>query len=677
MIGNDIISKIGGGSGINTGSLINDLVELNRAPEQQRLNRREELLQSQISDFGLLRSAMGELESAVAAVSNRDTFDAKAVSVPDTSLLSFTKLEAKANAGNYQLQIEQTAQAHSLSSAAVADVKAPLGKGEITLQFGNWNAALDNFDVNPDRTGVTITLDESNNSLTGLRDAINGADVGVQARIINDGSGYRLLLNGPSGANNELSLTVSEDPLEPGLAMFNFNESSQSLTQQQQGRDAHIRLNGLLVTRESNRVTDVIEGLEFDIFNSNPAEVINVNITADRSLAELAIRDFVEAYNTFVREVERLTGFNEETGEFGSLQNDSLAKNLMQNIRGFLGSAIRGIDSGFSTLGSLGIYTRRDGTLEINEDPDRSNTNFQAAFNNHFQKVRDFFVPTTQSSDSRVLVNGFNNRTQSGSYDVVITQEAQKGYYHADPMALGFPLDTTGKDYSFGVRVDGKSANIISLPGGKVYASGAELAADLQSLINLDDKLQTQRVGVSVSFNDSTNALEFTSNAYGEASVVTFDSVGADMADLGIATGAGVTGKNVAGTIGGEAGFGYGNVLLPALRTPAEGLGLTIAPGVTEATVNFSRGLAGGLNSILDNFLANNGLIKAREGNIKQDLSAVAEDREALERRSEAYRARLQSQFLAMESIVNSLNNTGSFLDGILDRLPFTARKSR
>lgn len=676
MIGSDIINKIGGGSGINTGSLVGDLVDLNRAPEQQRLDRREELLKAQISDFGLLRSAMGELESAASAVSSRDTFDAKAVSVPDTSLLAFTKLEAKADAGNYQLQIEQTAQAHSLSTAMVSDLHTPLGQGEITLRFGDWSSALDSFAVNSERTGTTIVIDETNNTLSGLRDAINNADIGVQARIINDGSGYRLMLNGPSGASNELSLTVEEDPSAPGLGMFSFDENSQALTQQQEGRNAHIRLNGLLVTRESNQVTDVIEGLEFDIFNSDPAELINVNITADRNTAETAIRDFVAAYNTFVAEVKQLTGFNEENEEFGSLQNDSLAKSLMRNIRGFLGSAMPGIEGGFSTLGSLGIYTRQDGTLEINEDPDRPNTNFRAAFDNHYEKLRDFFVPVTQSSDSRVTVNGYGNRTQSGSYDVVITQEARKGYFHADPMNLSFPLETNGKDYSFALRVDGQLTDSLSLPENKVYASGAELAADLQSLINMDESLQARQVRLSVSFNSDTQALEFTSNAYGESSVVSFDAATADMADLGIAAGAGVAGQNVAGTINGENAFGHGNVLLPALRAPAEGLGLTIAPGVTEATVSFSRGMAGELNSLLNTFLASNGLIKMREDNIKDDLSSVSEDRTALERRSEAYRLRLQNQFVAMESIINSLNSTGNFLDGILDRLPFTAKKS-
>src|SRR5690606_3192306 len=106
------------------------------------------------------------------------------VSVPDTSLISLTKLEAKAAAGDYRLQIEQTAQSHSLSSGVFASANSALGQGEITLRFGSWNDTLDTFSANPDRTGTIITLDESNNTLAGLRDAINQAGIGVQASIV-------------------------------------------------------------------------------------------------------------------------------------------------------------------------------------------------------------------------------------------------------------------------------------------------------------------------------------------------------------------------------------------------------------------------------------------------------------------------------------------------------------
>ncbi|HEY7885156.1 MAG TPA: flagellar filament capping protein FliD, partial [Cellvibrionaceae bacterium] len=501
------------------------------------------------------------------------------------------------------------------------------------------------------------------------------ANVGVQASIVSDGSDYRLLLSGPSGANNELELSVAEDPLAPGLSTFNFNESSQVLAQQQEGRDALIRLNGLLLSRDSNRVTDVIEGLEFDIFNSNPGETINITISADRATAEQAIRDFVEAYNTFLGEVEKLTGFDNELQDFGSLRNDSLAKNLVQSVRSYLGANVAGLEEGFTSLANLGIRTNRDGTLDIDEDPSRANTNFRAAMDNHFEKVRDLFVPTTQSSDSRVAINGFSNRTQAGSYEVVITQHAEKGEFIADPVALTFPLDTIGKDYSFEVQVDGKNSATISLPPSKIYNTGAELAADFQAMINIDPTLQDAGVDVEVVFNTDTSALEFTSNSYGLNSIVSFTNVGADMADLGVNTGVGQAGANVAGTIDGVAGFGFGNVLLPALRTPAEGMGLTIAPGVTNATISFSRGLSGGLTNIVNSFLASNGLIKGREDNIKDGLEKVVDDRASLDRRTEAYRLRLENQFMAMEMIVRSLNNTGTFLDGILDRLPFTASK--
>lgn len=102
---------------------------------------------------------------------------------------------------------------------------------------------------------------------------------------------------------------------------------------------------------------------------------------------------------------------------------------------------------------------------------------------------------------------------------------------------------------------------------------------------------------------------------------------------------------------------------------------MMITPGVTNATIGFSRGFAGQMDSLINDFLKNSGMIKGRETNLSKEIDKVDDDKEQLERRSEAYRLRLQSQFIAMESIVRSLNNTGSFLEGLVDRLPFTAKK--
>jgi len=670
--GSSIISALGTGSGIDSNKLADQLTEANKMVQAERLTSKKTLLETQISDYGLLRSSLSKLETAAAALGSADTFNAKALSLPDTKLLGITKLDAKASAGSYQLKVEQIAQAQSLSSGTYSSATAPVGKGTLTIRLGDWNAGLTGFAVDSTKTGGTITIDDTNNSLTGLRDAINKENIGVTASIVSDGGSFKLLLTAKTGAKNEIEITAAEDGGSPGLANLNFNETTRNLTQQQQGLDAQVRINGLLVNRESNHVTDIVEGLEFDLFASSATETINVIISEDKATAEQTIRDFVTAYNTFRTEVESLVGFDTEEKEYGSLHRDPLAKNLMQSIRNTLTGSVPGITGIFSTLSELGIRTELNGSLKIVEV--EGNTGFRAAIDNNFERVRDLFVPKTSSSVSDISVTKFGAKSQPGTYDVVVTQQPGKGQLTAANIPVTFPVDTTGKDYSFKVKLNGIESASISLPAGKVYATGAELAADLQSLINLDSNVKTAKATVGVSF-DGTK-LSFLSDTYGAASNVEFSVVGADMADLGISVGAGTAGTDVAGTVDGVAAFGFGNILLPGLGSKAEGLSLSIQPGATTGSITFTRGFAGGLTSLVNDFLKTSGLIKEREATINKDIERVEQDEEALNRRSDAYRARLMAQFQAMESIVRSLNSTGDFLDGIVDRLPFTAKSS-
>ncbi len=669
--GSSIISALGTGSGIDSNKLADQLTEANKKVQADRLTSKKTLLETQISDYGLMRSSLSKLESAAAALGSADTFNAKSLSVPDTKLLSITKLDAKAAAGGYQLKVEQVAQSQSVSSGTFGSMTDPIGKGTLVIRLGEWNAAGTDFEVDSSKVGGgTIKIDDSNNSLTGLRDAINKANMGVSASIVGDGGSYRLLLTAKSGAKNEIEITATEDAGALGLSKFDFNETTRNMTQQQEGLDAKIRVNGLLVSRESNQIKDVIDGLEFDVFGASLTETVSISINEDKSVGEKAIRDFVAAYNTFKTEVEKLVGFDTELKDYGSLKTDPLAKNLTQGIRNLLSSAVPGLSDGFSSLSSLGIRTERDGSLKIVEDEE--NTGFRAAIDKHYDLVRDLFVPKKSSSAANIELTKYTAQSKPGTYDVVITQQPSKGKNTGAVMGLTFPLDTTGKDYNFKVKLDGTESTVITIPAGKTYASAGALAADIQSLINLDANIKEVKSTVAVSVD--AGKLVFTSDSYGSTSKVEFTAVSSDMDDLGIALGTGTAGTDVGGTIAGKAAFGYGNVLLPALGTDAEGLSMTVQPGATGGTITFSRGLAGGLSNLVNDYLKSSGVIKERETTINKDIKKVEEDETALTRRSDAYRARLMSQFQAMESIVRSLNSTGDFLDGILDRLPFTSK---
>lgn len=681
--GASIISSLGSGSGIDTNSLVNKLVDVNKLPESNRLTKKETLLQAQISDFGLLRSAFTKLESASSLLGNPDTFNAKSANVPTTTLMAITKLDAKASTGEFSFNIDQIAQTQSVTSANFASQSAPIGKGTLTIRLGTWTniepaatpPVVDQFTVDGTKTGATITIDDSNNSLTGLRDAINKSGIGVKATIVGQEGSYKLLVTAPSGAKNEIEITSAETPSALGLAGFNFNNTTKNLTQQQEGKDALLRVNGLSVSRPTNHISDVVEGLEFDVFNKSATETVSVGITADKSISEKAIRDFVAAYNTFLGDTKKLIGFDAEKNEYGSLRQDPMAKNLVQQVRSQLNASITGLGGGFNSFSALGIRTNLgvDGTLTIDDDATKP-TSFRSAIDNNFDAVKDLFIPKTSSSNAQITLTKFSDKSTPGTYPVVITTQPAKGQLIAGaiPGAVGDVISVNtgalGKTYNFKAKIDGIESASITLPA-KNYTSGTALATDVQSLLNLDPNLVAAKVNVGVSFNATSGKLEFTSSSFGATSKVAVTDASPDMADIGISLASGVDGHDVAGTVDGVGGFGFGNILLPALGSKAEGLSMQVTPGATNGSITFSRGFSGSFKVLVDNFLKTNGLIKNRETNINKDVEKIKTDRATLDRRSESYRARLQAQFSAMEGVVRSLKSTGTFLTGAFKAL--------
>lgn len=930
-IDNNIISSLGAGSGIDSKSIVEQLVEIEQTAKLAPIEAKREKYEAQISDYGLMRSALSLLQDSADLLSDPDSFGAKNATFTDSSSLIPTALENNAAVGDYTFEVNAIAAAQSLATDAVfAATTDAVGRGVLTFSFGEWDAAIvppavtpdppEVFTVDTSKDAFSITIDDSNNSLIGLRDAINDADQGVQASIINDGSGNRLVITSASGATNELQITVAEDGATPtntdadGLSRFAFaagvGGANQQMVQNQAGADAELVVNGLALTRSSNSIDDVIDGFEFSLASASPGEVMTVNIFDDTVAAEDSVRGFVDAFNAFLEAIEPLTGYNEELEENGSLYRDSTSRTMISSIRNTIASAIPGLDEGFTSLAAIGVRTDLQGNLTIDEDT------FTAAFEDNFELVKSLFAPETSSSNSAITVNGFGPSSVPGSYDVVISQSPVQGeligtavddatllsnlltaptrasvtgagatvalsdflpvsgssvgdtasttiplnlatlgagandydysltidgvasaaaislpvadYASYDDMAValqtainadanlsgvsvsydtdhfvvssgtsgtsstvsmtalgvnaadlglddgvattsagsggvndfdfsisvdgnasgtisltpgsyssyddlaaeiqaqinadaallvaGSAVDVsysggefviasrlegaassiteitpigalagslgldaaatptvtagTGQNYDFTIRVDGTDSGVISLTSGSYDVD--TLAAHIQSQINSDSALSAVGADVDVVWN--TDHFEITSRAYGTRSNVSVTAVGAEAGDLGLAAGAATPGINVAGTINGEPGFGVGNVLLPALNTDPAGLSMVIDPSATTSTINFSGGFGREMSKLIESFLQSSGILDGREDSLNQRLERLDNDEERVERRISAYQARLEAQFLAMERIVSSINGSGSYLDGILDRLPYTAK---
>jgi flagellar hook-associated protein 2 len=296
--------------------------------------------------------------------------------------------------GSYVVSVTEIAKAQTLSSKTYAATTDVVGTGTLSITVGSG-------------TPVSITVDSTNNSLSGIRDAINAASVGATASIVKDGSAYRLLVTSDTGASNALSLSVSGDGDgtdtgdDTGLSALNYYSGENQMTQRQAAQDASFTVNGLPLTSATNTITDIVDGIDLTISQATTTPVtITVAKNTDAVVAE--VESFVALYNSFYSSAKALTKYDASTSQAGVLQGDFTAKAILTQMRQSLTSAVT--TSTYSTLSELGIGINAEGLLELNKDT------FLTAWNADSEQVSAFFAG---SSTADGLADGIED-TLSG-----------------------------------------------------------------------------------------------------------------------------------------------------------------------------------------------------------------------------------------------------------------------
>ena len=349
-----VISSLGIGSGLQLGQIKDDLVAAERRPTQLRLDRREADIQAELSALGSVQSLAADLESKAESVASASIGRSANSSSGDILRAS---AEADATAGNFQVRVSQLASAQSLASEGFASTDTVVGTGTLTLTVGGDDA-------------VAIDVGSEEQTLAGIRDAINASGAAVDAAVVDDGSQQRLLLTSQrTGSANAIDLAVSDDDGSDtdagGLSRLAFTAGAQNLTETAAASDAALSVNGLDVTRSGNSVDDVIPGVTLDLRSADSATTVDVRVEPDRSGVESAVQGLVEQYNKLADGLGEATRFDPESGEAGALVGDSATRSLLSGLRSTLVSGLG--DSG-TTLVELGIRTGADGRLEVDSE---------------------------------------------------------------------------------------------------------------------------------------------------------------------------------------------------------------------------------------------------------------------------------------------------------------------
>jgi flagellar hook-associated protein 2 len=670
-----MISFSGVGSGLDLEGLITQLLAAERQPVQTRLDSREANLQSQLSAVGTMKGALANFrDSALPLADSSRLLRSKAESSnPDVIEASAANVDQEST---FTIEVNALAAAQRLASGAFDDPSDEIGSGTLTIERGRYDSDSGSFTTATGGSPITLALDASNNTLTGLRDALQSE--GIHASIVYDGAAYRLAL-GPTatGMENSLRITAADDDGDnldaSGLSQLAFDPAAtegagRNLTETVAASDAELVVDGLPITRGENQIDDLIEGLTLDLKKAAQGEALSVTAGVDRDAASTSIAAFVESYNEFVRVAKELSAVNSESGERGPLVGDASVRGLLSQLRREFSETVVGVSGAFRSATDLGITTALDGTLELD------GARLAEALEEDHLGVASVFSQLADSSDALISVSEADPALPAGRYAVVLTQVPSAGSYTGAGVN-GTTVDSNNDGLR--VAIDGIESGAISINSGS-YASGAELAVAIQAAINQDDTLRSAGVSARVDFDADTGSLTLASATVG--SVSSLEILETDLTSaitLGISVAAGVPGADVAGSIGGIPATGTGGTLNGT--GSLQGLSLSVQGGVIgeRGEVSVSGGLAARLQSVADSLLSSQGALSARSDGINARIEDLGEERERLDLRLGSMESRLRAQFGALDQLVAGLTSTGNFLSQQLANLPGFSRQTR
>lgn len=410
------ISSLGVGSGLDLNSLLAGLTKAEQVPVTMLTNQQSSY-NARLSAYGTLQSSLSTLQAAAAALGTASLFQGVTATSSATGVLTATAT-ATAKAGTYAVNVTQLAQAQSLVASGVASTTAAIGGGAattVTLQLGAITGGTLNpatgtysgatFTADAARPAASITIDSTNNTLAGIRDAINGNPaMGVTATIVNDGSSTpnRLVLTSTAtGAKSSMKITVSGDAAVSNL-LANDPAATQNMKQTVVAQDASLTVNGIAVSSASNTVAEAVQGTTMTLASTGSSTLTLANNTGS---VQTAITAFVTAYNNLQSTENNLSAFNVAAKTQSALTGDPTLRNIQTHIRAQLNTPQPG--GTLTMLSDIGVAFQKDGTLAIDS------AKLTAALNSNMSGVQNLFSSASGSTglgaQLSTLITGFSD----------------------------------------------------------------------------------------------------------------------------------------------------------------------------------------------------------------------------------------------------------------------------
>lgn len=651
-----------GGATLDVNGIVGQLMSLEQRPVAV-LNKKEADYQAKISAYGNISGALSSFQTTVQDLTKLEKFQGITASSSDTAALTATA-SAKAAPGKHTLTVESLAKPQNLSTTGQENENTGIGSGlpsKLSFDFGTisggtFDAASGKYkeaSFNSNGQGIkTLTIDSSNNSLQGIRDAINSAKIGVTASIINNGTDtpYSLALNSSKeGLANSLKISTEGDEALTAL-LAHDPAGKQNLSQNSTAQNAKFTIDGVTVSKASNSISDVLPNVTLELVK--PTETpLTITVARDNAGLTNSVQSFVKGFNDLNKTLQDLSSFNAATKQGALLQGDSTVRLLQSQMRSILNTPISNTGGSLTTLSQIGIVIQKDGSMTLDAGK------LEKAVETNATEVARLFTTVGQTTDSMISYSSAAAGTDAGDYPVNITglatQASLGGCEEIETLVI-----EAGENDELNVAVDGVNADITIAPGEYSYDG---LASEIQSKIN--------GAGRSVTVKHDQYGYLITSNLFGSKSSV--EVSGSAALNIFGKTPVTIAGKDVEGTINGTPAEGSGKTLT-SKDGVASGVKIEVQGGMLgeRGKLNYSQGYAHLLNNFITSVLAKDGQLESKKNGLNSSIKDVSRRRATVEQRLPLQEARFRKQYSNLETSLSNMSKTSNYLNQQLANLP-------
>ena len=654
-------------SGFETSTIIESLLGFQQTQIDTYTSRKLEITEQQTAFKSIeaqlvtLRGSLGRLNRTSASV-----FQVQNATSSDESIL-VAAADGEATNGTFNLTVNSLATAHQIGSQGFASSTAEIATGEIDFKVG-------------DRAAQTITIDSTNNTLSGLATEINNQLDDISASIVFDqgADSYRLLLTSAhSGIDNQISVTSSlAGGTVPDFSGAAIQEASNAEITLGSGPGA------ITASYASNQVEGLIENVTLDLKSADPTKTITIDVSNDHEPAKEAVTAFVDEFNAIMDFIDDQTRFVAEANQASPLLGNRNVNELQSRMRQLAIDTVDGLDGTSNRLSVIGVEITDQGKLSINS------ATLDKAFNGEIEGLDPKDIPrlfglngTSNHVGIEFLAGSTRTVDSNVPYEVNITQAAEQAVVTATT-ALTDSIVVSASDNEFQITLDGIVSETLTLESGTYTRD--EFASHVQSVINSSTELGNHRVEVSL----SSNALVVRSVAYGTNSRISSIS-GSASSLLGFDGTEAATGENVKGEfiVDGQVEIAEGTGQLLVGDSDNENTAdlqvlVTMTPDQVvagnEGELLITRGVTGKLDQYLNELLdSENGTLKTIDDAFQSRIDSIDRSIETVQEITDSKREFLIREFTALESIINELQTTGNFISSQLQTISSSSNNNR